>query len=152
MMHEHPSQDRSRCNLVYCSPVMAIKIERVEIPDGIVALTIAPIPPESAAFEIDLLDSEGVEVALKTELDQGSKKLLIDLNRINYIHSRAFWAIVRAAEQTVTQGGATVVVSPSAYLARLVELTSAAEALRLFPSLDEGTRALQEDPSKARKR
>lgn len=107
---------------------MSIQISRRDEDDGAAVLTLAP-DPSGRAFEVDLLSSEDVETALKTVVAAGKSKLVVDLANVAYMHSRAFWAIVRAAEDCNARGGGLVVVRLSPYLARLVELTSAAEAL-----------------------
>lgn len=107
---------------------MSIQISRRDENDGAAVLTLAP-DPSGRAFEVDLLASEDVETALKAVVAAGKSKLVVDLANVAYMHSRAFWAIVRAAEDCNARGGGLVVVRLSPYLARLVELTSAAEAL-----------------------
>lgn len=107
---------------------MSIQISRRDENDGAAVLTLEP-DPSGRAFEVDLLASEDVETALKAVVAAGKSKLVVDLANVAYMHSRAFWAIVRAAEDCNARGGGLVVVHLSPYLARLVELTSAAEAL-----------------------
>lgn len=113
---------------------MSIQISRREEPDGTAVLTLAP-DLAGSVFEVDLLASEDVETALKAAISEGKSKLVVDLANATYMHSRAFWAIVHAAEECNTRGGGLVVVHLSPYLARLVELTSAAEALQSRPEV-----------------
>ena len=112
---------------------MSIQITRRDENDAAI-LTLEP-DPSVRTFEVDLLSSEDVETALKAALGGGRAKLVVDLAQVAYMHSRAFWAIVRAAEDCNQRGGALVVVRLSPYLARLVELTSAAEALTARPDV-----------------
>lgn len=121
---------------------MAIRIDRRDEADGIAVLTLGSEPP-AAAFEVDLLASEDVEVALKGAVADGKSKMVVDVAQVGYMHSRAFWAIVRAAEECARRGGALVLVRLSPYLARLVELTSAAEAVHARPGVAEGLELLR---------
>lgn len=123
---------------------MAIHINRREESDGIAVLTLSS-DATTPTFEVDLLAAEDVEVALKTAVGEEKNRMLVDLNQVAYMHSRAFWAIVRAAEECARRGGALVVVGLSPYLARLIELTSAAEAVYSKPDVAQGL-ALLRDP------
>ena len=113
---------------------MAIQISRRDEQDGTALLTLAP-DPSGRTFELDLLSSEDVETALKTVVADGKSRVVVDLAEVGYIHSRAFWAIVRAAEECNRRGGGLVLVRLSSYVARLVELTSAAEAVHARPDV-----------------
>lgn len=121
---------------------MAIQISRRDESDGASVLTLAP-DPSGRAFEVDLLSSEDVETALKGVISDGKAKVVVDLANVTYMHSRAFWAIVRTAEDCNARGGGLVVVHLSPYLARLVELTSAAEALTARPEVPEALKFLR---------
>lgn len=123
---------------------MSIQISRREESDGTAVLTLAP-DPSGRAFEVDLLASEDVESALKTAVAEGKSRIVMDLASVAYMHSRAFWAIVRAGEECNRRGGGLVVVHLSPYLARLLELTSAAEALHARPEVAEALKLLRGD-------
>lgn len=121
---------------------MAIRIGRRDETDGIAVLTLGAEPP-AAAFEVDLLASEDVESALKGAVADGKSKMVVDLAQVTYMHSRAFWAIVRAAEECARRGGALVLVRLSPYLLRLIELTSAAESVQSRGDVTEGLELLR---------
>lgn len=121
---------------------MAIRVDRREETDGIAVLTLGA-EPAAAAFEVDLLASEDVESALKGAVADGKSKMVVDLANVAYMHSRAFWSIVRAAEECARRGGALVLVRLSPYLARLVELTSAAESIQSRGDVVEGLALLR---------
>jgi anti-anti-sigma factor len=124
---------------------MAIKVGRREEADGIAVLTLGA-EPATAAFEVDLLASEDVESALKGAVADGKAKIVVDLAGVAYMHSRAFWAIVRAAEECVRRGGGLVLVGLSPYLTRLVELTSAAESIQARGDVVEAVVLLRKGP------
>src|SRR4051794_26671755 len=113
---------------------MSIQITRRDENDGTALLTLAP-DPSGRTFEVDLLASEDVETALKAAVAEGKARIVVDLAEVGYMHSRAFWSIVRAAEECNRRGGGLVVARMSPYLARLVELTSAAEAVHARPDV-----------------
>lgn len=126
---------------------MSIQISRREEPGGTTVLTLAP-DPSGRTFEIDLLASEDVASALKAAVADGKNKLVVDLANVSYMHSRAFWAIVHAAEDCNKRGGGLVVVHVSSYLARLVELTSAADALEARPEVADALEFLRGDEAR----
>jgi anti-anti-sigma factor len=121
---------------------MAIQISRRDETDGTAVVTLAP-DPSGRTFEVDLLASEDVETALKAAVQEGKSRIVVDLAAVGYMHSRAFWAIVRAAEECNRRGGGLVVARCSPYIARLVELTSAAEAVHARADVETGLKLLR---------
>jgi anti-anti-sigma factor len=121
---------------------MGLQVDRTEAEDGTIILTLAP-RGEDRAFEVDLLDSAAVEAALAAEARAGHTRMVVDLGQAGYMHSRAFWAIVRAAERCLEAGGRLIVARASPYLRRLIDLTSAAESVHVADTVDQACRSLR---------
>jgi anti-anti-sigma factor len=120
---------------------MAIRIECQD--DGEVLIMSVISHPAAEDFEVDLLVSGEIETRLQKELERGCRKFLIDLKHVAYMHSRAFWAIVRTGESVLPQGGRVILVNLSPYLQQLMDLTSAAEVVESRQSLADGRIAFQ---------
>jgi anti-anti-sigma factor len=120
---------------------MSIRIECQD--DGEVLIMTVSCFPASEDFEVDLLSSADIESRLQKEFDRGCRKFLIDLKHVTYMHSRAFWAIVRTGESVLPDGGRVILVNLSPYLQQLMDLTSAAEVVESRQSLADGRIAFQ---------
>ncbi|WP_436778363.1 STAS domain-containing protein [Yinghuangia sp. YIM S09857] len=82
-----------------------------------------------AAGEIDLDSAAGLRTAADTALRSDPAELHIDLSRITFCDSTGLHALVRA-HRIAAQAGATVTVTASTQVRRLLELTGTAH---LFP-------------------
>jgi anti-anti-sigma factor len=110
---------------------MAIRVIANESSDGGITIVLAPVKPARPPIEVDFLASKAVEDRLEAELAKGRTRYVIDLRAVSYLHSRAFWSIVKTGEQAARAGGGVVLLDPSPYVRDLVELTSAADVLQV---------------------
>jgi len=120
---------------------MPIRIQS-EREDDVAIVRILPDSPRAGGFEVDLLAAEDVEAALRKVLEDGIHKILLDAANVTYMHSRAFWSIVGAAETSLENGGRLVLFNASSYLERLVSLTSASESMEVRSTIEEAREAL----------
>jgi anti-anti-sigma factor len=126
-----------------------VVIQRDTLPGDVVCLRVV-LPPDAPepvtdgpSIDLDLLDSVVLEKAITEVEALPNPYLVLDLTGVLHLHSRGLWAIVEAARRRRERGGATALAGLSAPLARVVELTSAADsvlvantaedALSLFP-------------------
>ena len=128
-------------SIAYNTAAMAIRVSAKESSDGGVTIVLAPVKPAKPPIEVDFLASKAVEDRLEAELAKGRTRYYIDLKAVSYLHSRAFWSIVKAGEQAARAGGSVVLLNASAYVKELVELTSAADVLQLGTAPAEAAQA-----------
>lgn len=115
-------------------PGMSVRLESEPRENGVVIVRIHPSPPKPGDFEIDLLSSEQVDGDIRRILEAtGATRVVIDVKHVTYMHSRAFWTLVAIAEELLPREGCLFLIHAAPYVARLVELTSAADSVEVHP-------------------
>jgi anti-anti-sigma factor len=84
------------------------------------------------AGELDLTNARELEERLASTVSNGSK-LVVDLNRVVFIDSAALHVLFRLA-RTLGPSALTVLVEPTAGVARTLEIVGVPDAMRVLSS------------------
>lgn len=94
------------------------------------------------AGELDIGTSARFERELNALLDQGARRLVIDLLAVTFLGSVGLGLLTGAAKRTRTIGGECVVVSDDPRILRVFEITGLDRAFRIERSLMEAVEGL----------
>lgn len=88
------------------------------------------------AGDLDLATAPRLRAAVVDAVSQGNARVVLDLERVDFVDSLGVGVLVGAVRRTRTNGGDLLLVSTRAHLQRLFELTGLAAGLPLFPDVD----------------
>jgi anti-sigma B factor antagonist len=94
------------------------------------------------AGELDIATSESVERELDGLLEQGARRLVVDLLGITFLGSVGLGLLTRAAKRARALGGECVVVSDDPRILRVFEITGLDRSFRIERSLMEAVEQL----------
>lgn len=100
----------------------------------------------AVAGELDIGTSDRFEQELDTLLDDGARRLVVDLLGISFFGSVGLGLLTRAARRTRELGGECVVVSDDPRILRVFEITGLDRTLRIERSLMEAVAQLVGTP------
>lgn len=86
--------------------------------------------------ELDVATAPSLREQLIGLVGDGSTKLVLDLEGVDFLDSTGLGVIVSALKRSRTQGGDLRLVCTQARIRRLFEITGLDKALPLLPSLD----------------
>lgn len=92
--------------------------------------------------ELDIGTSDRFERELDALLDQGARRLVIDLLALRFLGSAGLGSLTAAARRTRVLGGECVVVSDDPRILRVFEITGLDRVLRIERSLMEAFEGL----------
>jgi anti-sigma B factor antagonist len=81
--------------------------------------------------ELDIASAPQLGAAILASLDDGSRRLVLDLAGVRLIDSAGIGALLSAQRRIQAAGGELVVINPSAHVLRVFELTGVGRALSL---------------------
>lgn len=81
--------------------------------------------------EVDVFTAPQLSCALKTMLDEGERRIVLDFAELTFIDGSGLRVIAAALNRCRVAGGELVVRSPSAVTLKLFRITGLAEALRI---------------------
>ena len=96
------------------------------------------------AGEVDIGTSGHVERAFNTVLDDGARRLVVDMLGVTFLGSVGLGLLTRAAKRTSAAGGECVVVSDDPRVLRVFEITGLDHVFRIERSLMEAVQHLVE--------
>lgn len=96
----------------------------------------------AVAGELDIGTSERFEQELDALLDDGARRLVVDLLGITFLGSVGLGLLTRAAKRTRELGGECVVVSDDPRILRVFEITGLDRVFRIERSLMEAVAQL----------
>ncbi len=109
---------------------MPLKIERQSPAEGVALLL--------AQGEIDAHSFEAVEDAVNETVDDGVFKILVDLSKVSYMSSAGIGVLIGSMNEVVDgQGGAFVLISPTANVLEVLESMGFTAVFTIVQSLDE---------------
>jgi anti-sigma B factor antagonist len=86
--------------------------------------------------ELDVATSPTLRETLIRLVSQGSNKLVLDLEGVDFLDSTGLGTIISALKRARTHGGDLRLVSTQARITRLFEITGLDKAVPLLPTLD----------------
>lgn len=77
----------------------------------------------SGGIELDIENQSQFIGIINKLLDEGVKKIILDMSNINYIDSSGLWALFEGHKKTAQKEGKLVLFSPSKDVSRVLEIT-----------------------------
>lgn len=99
------------------------------------SLIIAPLE------DIDQNTSPGLEKELKTAINDGCRKLILDFSRVSYIESSGIGAIVRAHRLMKDRGGSIILGGCNEGMQKIFKLVNFQRYFKITGSLEEAMEA-----------
>jgi anti-sigma B factor antagonist len=73
--------------------------------------------------EVDVYTAPGLRQAIMDQIENGTKHLLIDLTRVEYLDSTGLGILIGGVKRLKEQGGSLRLVGPSARITRIFDIT-----------------------------
>jgi anti-sigma B factor antagonist len=89
------------------------------------------------------------EFNLKRRIEEGCRKMVLDLTGLTYIDSAGLGMVATCAGVMAKAGGRLVVVSPGGKIAHMFEMTRMNQVIGVYPDLPAACAALAEPPATA---
>lgn len=89
----------------------------------------------SLGGELDLAVAPLLDAAVSHVLDDGLRRVLLDLDALRFCDSSGLGALLRTSRRVREAGGTCVVAAARGPVARLLDLTSIEQALQLSPNV-----------------
>ena len=96
----------------------------------------------AAGGELDLYTSERLHEKIADALEQGGRRLLVDLTGVSFMDSTALGVLVNAAKALRSSGGQLVLVADDPRVTRVFEITGLQRVFRVESSLPEAVQRL----------
>lgn len=94
--------------------------------------------------EIDIATAPGLRERLHALLADGSKRLVVDLEDVDFIDSTALGVLVGVLKRARTEGGDVRIACSQPRVLKVFEITRLDNAFDLFDSVDEAVRGARE--------
>jgi anti-sigma B factor antagonist len=95
----------------------------------------SPATVVSVAGELDLAVAPELLQALTMLVDQGRRRLILDLTRLEFCDSSGLSVLVRVKNQLDGLGGGVTLAGPTAVVERVLEVSGLAEVFGTYPSV-----------------
>jgi anti-sigma B factor antagonist len=92
----------------------------------------------SVSGELDLSTVEPLEQELAAVMEQGGRRVIVDLTGVTFIDSVSLGALVFNAKRLRTNGGTCVIVADDPRILRIFEITGLGRVFGIERSLAEG--------------
>lgn len=86
---------------------------------------------------LDAHNAEQFVGELRTLIDSGARKLLVDCTRLQFISSYGIGVLVRLHKRLAERGGHVKLASVGGRILRLLEISRLSRILEIYPSVDE---------------
>ena len=96
----------------------------------------------AAGGELDLYTSERLHEKIADALEQGGRRILVDLTGVSFMDSTALGVLVNAAKALRSSGGQLVLVADDPRVTRVFEITGLERVFRVESSLPEAVQRL----------
>lgn len=93
------------------------------------------------AGECDLNTGRQLRDVLTSEVSRGARRVILDLSRLSFMDSTGMQIVLGSRTVLAVRGGTLALVSPQPVVARVLELTGAAELIPVYDSLEEAQTA-----------
>jgi anti-sigma B factor antagonist len=117
-----------------------MEIEISELADGVVLV----LPNDS----IDTATSGALRDCLTAKLQQGSRRVVVDLSRVRYIDSSGLSSLVASANAFAAENGRLVLCSAPAGVLRILQLTKLDEYFQLAGDRGSALEQAQVEPAR----
>ena len=94
---------------------MNLKVSPRTAPNGVQALDLEG--------EVDVYTAPALRQAIMDQVEGGTKHLLIDLTRVEYLDSTGLGILIGGVKRLKEQGGSLRLVGPSARITRIFDIT-----------------------------
>lgn len=113
----------------------------------LVDLTIRTVEPEITVFELSGRLTLGnrltqIEHAIKTAIESGCRKLVLDMDKLDFIDSAGLGMLVMCAGAMEHAGGRMCVASSSPRIEQIFEITHLQRVVALQPTAEAACRSL----------
>lgn len=99
----------------------------------------------AAGGELDLYTAERLREKLSDVLEQGGRRVLVDLSGVSFMDSTALGVLVGTAKALRSSDGQLVLVADDPRVTRVIEITGLTRVFRIESSLPEAVQRLVED-------
>lgn len=93
------------------------------------------------AGECDLNTGRQLRDVLTSEVSRGAHRIILDLSQLSFMDSTGMQIVLSSRTVLTVRGGTLALVSPQPVVARVLELTGAAELIPVYDSLEEAQTA-----------
>ncbi len=112
------------------------------------AVTEEPIDAErhvvAVRGEIDLFTAPELKQVLTGAIEQGRRRVVVDLSETTFLDSTALGVLIGAVKRLRSNDGALAIVNVDRNIAKTFEITGLDQIFALLPSRDEALQALDE--------
>ncbi|BCW99454.1 MAG: STAS domain-containing protein [Armatimonadota bacterium] len=91
----------------------------------------------SLSGEVDVYSSPRVRSAMLEQLDGGSKYLVMDLSKVDYLDSSGLGILVAGLKRSRENGGEVFLVNPKPRIQHVLEVTGLHNVFTILKSVDE---------------
>jgi len=98
----------------------------------------------SADGGLDASNAESLVRELKTLVDAGARKLIVDASKLHYISSYGIAVLVRLHKKLAESGGDVKLASVSSRVSRLITLVGLEHVFEIFETVDAARAAFKE--------
>jgi anti-sigma B factor antagonist len=98
---------------------------------------------------LDMATAPTVRAALLEAADRGDHRLVVDLNRVEFLDSTGLGALIGAQRRAKEGGGEIRLAVPEGQILRLLRITGLLRVFGVYPTLDDalsGKNRLQDQP------
>jgi anti-sigma B factor antagonist len=110
------------------------------------AVTEEPVDPDrhvvAVRGEIDLFTAPELKQVLTEAIEQGKRRVVVDLSETSFLDSTALGVLIGAVKRLRSNGGALAIVNVDRNIAKTFEITGLDQIFTLLGSRDEALRAL----------
>ena len=95
--------------------------------------------------EIDIFTAPDVRRAAVSAIDEGAKRIVLDLSQTTFLDSTGLGVIIGLSKRVRPAGGDVLIVNTDDGIARTFEITGLSEIFRIFATRDEALAAASEN-------
>jgi anti-sigma B factor antagonist len=107
---------------------MDIQISTVDFGDGIIRVAVAG--------EVDLYTAPALKRALRDAVDQGGRRILVDLSQATFIDSTTLGVLIGALKRIRPLGGELVIVCRNPNIRKIFAITLLDRIFEVFPTVE----------------
>ncbi|MDP9401155.1 MAG: STAS domain-containing protein [Actinomycetota bacterium] len=96
--------------------------------------------------EIDLFTAPELKQALTEAIEQGRRRVVVDLTETTFLDSTALGVLIGAVKRLRSNEGSLAIVNVDRNIQKTFEITGLDQIFALLPSRDEALRAVDEAP------
>jgi anti-sigma B factor antagonist len=98
----------------------------------------------AARGEIDLYTAPDLKQVLTTAIDEGERRIVIDLTDVSFLDSTALGVLIGAVKRLRTRGGALAIVNVDSSIAKTFEITGLDQIFTILPTRGDAIDAIDQ--------